>query len=104
MNYKDKTWCAKADNCSFKPCDRRLSDSDKYVIQDGNWMVSWSDFRTCKDFKEKRCKNLWHPKIEISEKCKQDIINTQKIFRAAKKRVDKIMEKRKKDDTNRRDS
>ncbi len=44
MTYKDRKWCAIADKCAVKDCDKRLSEQDKDIIKTKGSLVSWIDY------------------------------------------------------------
>ncbi len=53
--YRDVSWCAVADKCAVKECNRRLSDKDIEFIKENDMLVSWMDFSVANDcFKEKK--------------------------------------------------
>ncbi len=51
--YKDRAWCSRAKECSYTPCDRRLSKQDKQIIKEKEYLIAFDSFRECKNFKQK---------------------------------------------------
>ena len=54
--YRDRTWCSRAKECTFKPCDRRLDENDMHIIKSKDLLISFNSFSDCKDFKQKENK------------------------------------------------